>query len=339
MASGSKIPPELQEFEKLRKGIRKHEDNLKSLRAHANRLDETMRNLDDVMAKHRTSDESEERKEMTEEKIRKEVRSSAAGIMLEFKTRYPEMALDLSVFRDTVGIVAALATVDSEDLICRTFNSVKTLEKYYKPAASISQIKTNKGVHGFATSMGMTVQGRFLVFCLEELIPFPGGLVDNDPQRRLDIPNPRLPNGKTPNGFLGFAVNLLNLENKGTSYVTFEGYGLRETLFYALFSHLHVYKTRADLRRAFPCITHGAVSLDGGMVEKPGIFTLGHAEDVAVRFPVVASSGVRNSFPAAYTEAESKLMRLMWEQLHLAATIRREQLLLGDLQTKLSRHW
>ncbi|CAN1793956.1 Protein DEFECTIVE IN MERISTEM SILENCING 3 [Linum perenne] len=271
MASGSKIPPELQEFEKLRKGIRKHEDNLKSLRAHANRLDETMRNLDDVMAKHRTSDESEERKEMTEEKIRKEVRSSAAGIMLEFKTRYPEMALDLSVFRDTVGIVAALATVDSEDLsrmlsrylgldkmlgiVCRTFNSVKTLEKYYKPAASISQIKTNKGVHGFATSMGMTVQGRFLVFCLEELIPFPGGLVDNDPQRRLDIPNPRLPNGKTPNGFLGFAVNLLNLENKGTSYVTFEGYGLRETLFYALFS----------------------VSLDGGMVEKPGIFTLGHA--------------------------------------------------------------
>ncbi|CAN1793955.1 Protein DEFECTIVE IN MERISTEM SILENCING 3 [Linum perenne] len=287
MASGSKIPPELQEFEKLRKGIRKHEDNLKSLRAHANRLDETMRNLDDVMAKHRTSDESEERKEMTEEKIRKEVRSSAAGIMLEFKTRYPEMALDLSVFRDTVGIVAALATVDSEDLSS----------------------------------------------------PFPGGLVDNDPQRRLDIPNPRLPNGKTPNGFLGFAVNLLNLENKGTSYVTFEGYGLRETLFYALFSHLHVYKTRADLRRAFPCITHGAVSLDGGMVEKPGIFTLGHAEDVAVRFPVVASSGVRNSFPAAYTEAESKLMRLMWEQLHLAATIRREQLLLGDLQTKLSRHW
>ncbi|CAN1157158.1 Protein DEFECTIVE IN MERISTEM SILENCING 3 [Linum perenne] len=317
-----------------------------------------MRNLDDVMAKHRsqgTSDESEERKEMTEEKIRKEVRSSAAGIMLEFKTRYPEMALDLSVFRDTVGIVAALATVDSEDLsrmlsrylgldkmlgiVCRTFNSVKTLEKYYKPAASSSQIKTNKGVHGFATSMGMTVQGRFLVFCLEELIPFPGGLVDNDPQMRLDIPNPRLPNGKTPNGFLGFAVNLLNLENKDTSYVTFEGYGLRETLFYALFSHLHVYKTRADLRRALPCITHGAVSLDGGMVEKPGIFTLGHAEDVAVRFPVVASSGGRNSFPAAYTEAESKLMRLMWEQLHLAATIRREQLLLGDLQTKLSRHW
>ncbi|CAN0889593.1 Protein DEFECTIVE IN MERISTEM SILENCING 3 [Linum grandiflorum] len=315
------------------------------------------------MAKHRSqgnsstgykSEVKNEKLRETEEQI-KEQRTTAAGIILEFKTRYPEMASDLSLFRDTIGIVAALATVDNDDLsrtlarylgkekmvgiVCRTFGGgVRNMEKYNKAASDTGSttINTTKGVHGFAASLGMRLHGRFLVICLEQLIPFPGGVVENDPQRRLDLPAPKMPNGETPSGFLGFAVNLLHLENRDLCYVTFEGYGLRETLFYALFSQLHVYKTKDDLHSALPCITHGAVSLDGGMVQKPGIFALGHAEDVAVRFPVVPPSSI---FPAAYTEAESKMRRVMWEQLHLASDIRREQLLLTALQAQLSRRY
>ncbi|KAJ0024450.1 hypothetical protein Pint_07035 [Pistacia integerrima] len=36
----------------------------------------------------------------------------------------------------------------------------------------------------------------------------------NDPQRRLDILKPRLPNGESPLGFLGFAVNMIDVESK-----------------------------------------------------------------------------------------------------------------------------
>ena len=57
-------------------------------------------------------------------------------------------------------------------VVCRTFGSgVKNMEKYNKfPGSSISMINPSKGVHGFATSLGMRLHGRFLVICLEELM-------------------------------------------------------------------------------------------------------------------------------------------------------------------------
>lgn len=98
----------------------------------------------------------------------------------------------------------------------------------------------------------------------------------DDSQRKLDILNPRLPNGECPAGFIGFAVNMINIDSRNLFCLTPSGYGLRETLFYNLFSRLQVYKTRAEMIRALPCISDGALSLDGGMIRRCGVFSLGN---------------------------------------------------------------
>jgi hypothetical protein len=103
--------------------------------------------------------------------------------------------------------------------------------------------------------------------------------VADDPLRRFDLIKPRLPNGECPPGFLGFAVNMINVDNINLLRYTASGcawFGLRETLFYKLFSRLQVYKTRAEMLLALPCISDGALSLDGGMIRSTGAFYLGN---------------------------------------------------------------
>lgn len=113
--------------------------------------------------------------------------------------------------------------------------------------------------------------------------PFAGEFLADDLQRRLDIPKPRLPNGDCPTGFLGYAVNMINIDRTHLFFLTASGYGLRETLFYSLFSCMQVYKTRAEMLQAFPCITDGALSLDGGIIKRSGLFCLGNRYDALHR--------------------------------------------------------
>lgn len=70
-------------------------------------------------------------------------------------------------------------------------------------------------------------------------------------------------------------MNMINLDDMHLSCVTIDGYGLRETLFFNLFSRLQVYKSRAEMLCAQPFITDGAVSLDGGVIKGCGLFCLG----------------------------------------------------------------
>lgn len=100
--------------------------------------------------------------------------------------------------------------------------------------------------------------------------------MSNDPQRRLDIPKPRLPTGEIPAGFLGFAVNMVHVDRPHIFCLTSNGCGLRETLLYNLFSRLQVYRTRAEMLLALPCISDGAISLDGGIIKSTGVFSLGN---------------------------------------------------------------
>lgn len=86
---------------------------------------------------------------------------------------------------------------------------------------------------------------------------------------------PRLPNGETPPEFIGFAVNMIDLDHTHLACITPNGLGLRETLFYNLFSRLQVYKTRSGMQYAMPCISDGAISLDGGIMKNNGVFYLG----------------------------------------------------------------
>ena len=68
---------------------------------------------------------------------------------------------------------------------------------------------------------------------------------------------------------------MINIDTDNLYCVTSNGHGLRETLFYGLFSQLQVYKTRADMMQALPFIAGGAISLDGGIIKSAGIFSLG----------------------------------------------------------------
>lgn len=188
-------------------------------------------------------------------------------------------------------------------IVCKTFDGVKAMESYDKEGF----INRISGLHGLGASIGRTIDGRFDVICLEHLryvigwpilgsltyfffsyfftfhllfpwyacSPYAGDFIANDPQRRLDILKPKLPGGEFPHGFLGYAVNMIHIDSSNLFYVTTNGDGLRETLFYHLFSHLQVYQTRDDMQQALPFISDGAVSLDGGIIRSHGVVSLG----------------------------------------------------------------
>lgn len=99
--------------------------------------------------------------------------------------------------------------------------------------------------------------------------------VDKDAEGKLLFPDPTLPCGSRPAGFLGYAVNLVNIDDDHLDTVTDSGFGLRETLFYRLFGDTQVYATRDDMKRAVSCIKDGAVSLDGGILRGNGAVSLG----------------------------------------------------------------
>ena len=65
----------------------------------------------------------------------------------------------------------------------------------------------------------------------------------------------------------------LYIDYQNVSWVTTSGHGLRETLFYHLFSLLQVYRTMKYMYKALPFIKDGAVFLDGGIMS-PDVFTL-----------------------------------------------------------------
>ncbi|CAN1160147.1 Protein DEFECTIVE IN MERISTEM SILENCING 3 [Linum perenne] len=147
-------------------------------------------------------------------------------------------------------------------IVCKSYEGVKAMETYDKEG----HINKDSSIHGLGASIGKAVDGPFSVISLEDLRPYCGELVLYDPQRRLDLPKPKLPTRESPPGFLGFAVNMINVEYINMFYVTSGGHGLRKTLFYNIFSRLQVYKTREDMLLAHACICDGAISLDGGMI-------------------------------------------------------------------------
>ena len=104
--------------------------------------------------------------------------------------------------------------------------------------------------------------------------PFTNGF-GNGPQRKLSLPAPNLDNGYVPSGFLGFAVNMIELDIDHLQIKTTNGHGLRETLFYSLFGKLQVYQTRKDMLAARACIKNGAVSIDGGILKENGSISVG----------------------------------------------------------------
>ena len=79
-----------------------------------------------------------------------------------------------------------------------------------------------------------------------------------------------------PRGFIGCAVNMIDLEIDHLHTRTAAGHGLRETVLYRLLGEVQVYETRECMLEARRCIKHGAVSLDGGILRENGVISLGY---------------------------------------------------------------
>ncbi|CAN4085716.1 unnamed protein product [Withania somnifera] len=320
--------------------IKHHEDNIKFLKTQKNRFDDSILDMQVSLGKiHSASVTSSENKESSngrteEETIQQIIRydKSAAAICCQLKTQ----SIHIPFMKDVMGIVALLGKVDDDNLsrilsdylgletmlgvVCKTHAGVKALETYDKDGF----INKSSGLHGLGASNGRPLDGRFLVICLENLSPYGGEFIADDPQRRLAIMKPRYLNKETPPGFLGFAVNMINIDTENLYSVTSADHGLRETLFYNLFSRLQVYKTRADMLQALPLIADGAISLDGGIIKRRGVSALGERE-VEIKFP--KSSG-RLNLPENYFDLESRMKELKWKRARFVEDLQREQTLL-----------
>ncbi|XP_017608206.1 protein DEFECTIVE IN MERISTEM SILENCING 3 isoform X2 [Gossypium arboreum] len=350
MESSEKLQDDLRT---LGMKIKQHEDSLKLLRNQKNKLDDTILDMQVKLGKYHSSsspvvnkDEShlQSEHETTEQILRHE--KSAAGILCQLKAHHGSQASHLTLTKDVLGVVATLGKVDDENLsrifseylgvqtmlavVCNTFEGVKALEAFNQDGC----IDKTSGLHGLAASIGRSLGGRFIVICLENLRPYAGDFVAEDRQRRLDLLKPRLPNGECPPGFLGFAVNMINVDSSNLSFVTASGEGLRETLFYNLFSHLQVYQTRAEMFRALPCISEGAVSLDGGMIRSNGVFSLGSREEVDVRFPKTSTMLEELE---SYSETEKQMIEMRWQKEKLEEDIKRELALLNTAKFNFER--
>ncbi|XP_021729111.1 protein DEFECTIVE IN MERISTEM SILENCING 3-like [Chenopodium quinoa] len=334
------------EVEKTGSKMKQHEDNIKFLKAQKNQLDDAILDLQVSLGKYlsssaatKTEDGNTSHVQNEEETIKQILKheNSAAGIYCQLKNNHDSQTSNLSLREDVLGIVASLGKVDDDNLsrlfseylglqtmltiVCKTYEGIKALEIYDGEGL----VNKDSGIHGAGTSIGRALEGRFSVICLENLRPYAGEYLSGDPQRRLDIPKPRLPTGDIPAGFLGFAVNMIHVDRPHIFCLTLNGCGLRETLFYNLFSRLQVYRTRAEMHNALPCISDGAISLDGGMIRSTGVFFLGSREEVDVRFPKCSN---RASLPDKYYELENQIKQKKWEKERILEDIRREQAML-----------
>ncbi|XP_062120111.1 protein DEFECTIVE IN MERISTEM SILENCING 3 isoform X2 [Humulus lupulus] len=333
--------------------IKQHEESINFLKSQKSKFDDSILDLQVSLGKYHSSAtkiETEDRSHLqNEDEICGQIlqhERSAAGILCLLKARHGSQVSNLTMTKDVLGIVATLGKVDDDNLsrlfseylgmetmmaiVCKTNEGVKALEVYDNEGC----INKTAGLHGIGASIGRALEGRFIVICLENLRPYAGEFVLDDPQRRLDLLKPRLPNGECPPGFLGFAVNMISVDSTNLFYVTASGHGLRETLFYSLFSRLQVYKTRVDMLNALPCISDGALSLDGGIIKATGIFSLGNRQDVNVRFP---KSMVALSLPESYLGAERQIKELKWKKEKMAEDVKREQTLLDNAKLKFDR--
>ncbi|XP_011080655.1 protein DEFECTIVE IN MERISTEM SILENCING 3 [Sesamum indicum] len=342
-----KLQDDLQE---LGEKIKHHEVNVKYLKTLKNKLEDSILEMQVSIGKYHTASFSKVENEdpssvESEEEIIQHIlkcKKSVAALLCRMRSNPEAQVSDHPLMKDVLGIVATLGKVDDVNLsrlfseylgletmlavVCKTFEGVKALEGYTKDGL----INKGFGIDAFAASTGRPQDDRFLVICLENLIPYAGELIADDPQRRLDLLKPRLINGETPQGFLGFAVNMITIDNTNLYGISKTGHSLRETLFYYLFSNLQVYRSREDMLKALPCIPNGAISLDGGMIRSPGVFALGHhRENIDVKFPCDCQ---RFNLPVNYFETENQLKETKRKKDRAWEDLQREQALLDHVR-------
>ncbi|XAR52204.1 hypothetical protein NMG60_11020146 [Bertholletia excelsa] len=246
---------------------------------------------------------------------------SASAVICRLFREIPLQNQQDNFMGDIVGVVALLGTVKTVELsrifseylgedqmlaiVCKSCIAAESIERYQKNG----RIDHEHALHAVARALELPINGRYLVICLEEIRPYKGKL---SREGKLALPDPILQSGNIPSGYLGYAVNMVNLDVCHLHTRTNAGHGLRETLFYCLFGELQVYETREAMKMAKACIKHGAVSLDGGIIRGNGIISLGNWEPV-ICFPVIVPVNLLNLSPdrmAILKELEEKRIEL-----------------------------
>ncbi|KAG0621736.1 hypothetical protein M758_3G044500 [Ceratodon purpureus] len=206
----------------------------------------------------------------------------AASVLLDAVVNDSNVFATGGAGSDILGIVALLACVDNDHLnralvdylgiekmlmiVCRSEKGLKYLQKSEWSEAD------DLTLHAFARSRNRSISGTFRVLILNEASFYKrnDGLpcVDKKhPQKLLLIPDPGPKHKPRPKGYLGYAVNLLRFNPQQLEcYATPAKHGLRESLFFQLFSYLQVYDTKENMLAAQEFHITGAVSLDGGLI-------------------------------------------------------------------------
>ncbi|CAN6444751.1 unnamed protein product [Victoria cruziana] len=339
----TKLEDDMQRFDLK---IKHHEANLEFLKSQSNSLDKSIKDLEGGLVTCRSSQKAEissqnhenvQSEKDTIDQILKQDKKASSVLCMENNFQ----AASGTMSKDIIGIVAMLGKALDDNLsrlfseylgsenmlaiVCKTYEGVKYLES----CDAEGKTGVTSGIHGVGTTTRKPVGGRFLAICLEDLRPYVGKLVAGDPQKRLDFLKPRLPDGRHPHGFINFAVNMVHIDPAYLTCVTSSGYGLRETLFYELFSQLQVYRTREEMKLALPCINDGALSLDGGIIRTRGVMSLGQREEAGVRFPLIFPA---SSVPPSILKPDERLRLVIWNKERIDEDIRREKSVLDKVR-------
>ncbi|XP_019189021.1 PREDICTED: uncharacterized protein LOC109183397 [Ipomoea nil] len=229
---------------------------------------------------------------------------SAAAIACKLiETPSSSVELHHEFAKEILGVVALLGFAESIELsrilaeylgekqmlavVCNAHASSVGASKMHGHLSSADALST------LANNLGTSINGGYDMICLNDIRPYTGEL-SIGPQRRLALMNPALPNGESPPGFLGYAVNMIHISAKHLQYRTASGHGLRETLFYRLLGELQVYANRDCMSMASSCFNNNpAVSLDGVIMRGNGVTT--HAfGDPFIMFPVFSNEQLMN---------------------------------------------
>lgn len=302
--------------------VKKREDELRKLETNLSEVNSSLSDLERELNKCTFSSKSDGKAnsnphshsvEDTLEEIKRQG-ITAASLWLQL-SRVDVQTRKLPIIHEVVGVVALLGKVEDDAIsralseylgkenmlaiVCKSHVGVQALEQY----DSCGSIRPDICLHGLASAQKAKINGRFRVICLEDLRSYEGGFNVGDPQKKLIMEDPKSSDGILPEGYMGYAVNMIKLDHEELYPSTSSGIELRGTLFFNLFSYLQVYKTRKHMNQAISYIRDGAISLDGGMLRRKGVIECGNRDEVAVSFPTTSAKTSAKTSP--FTSAKA----------------------------------
>ncbi|XP_018515055.2 structural maintenance of chromosomes flexible hinge domain-containing protein GMI1 isoform X2 [Brassica rapa] len=269
-------------------------------------------------------------KESMVKHIEEKYHNTAASVFCSLYINVPASKSMLLSKEGVLGIVALLGSVASTPLsrvLSEYLGEVTMLAlvcKSSRPGQNIDPMLQSE-----AARLERSITSRFHVLCLGATSPWTGGLVENDPQRKLAMDDPKLPDGDPIPGFIGYAVNMIYLAEKELNIKTYKGHGLRETLFYGVFGKLQVYETQTQVEEALLHISgDGAVSLDG-FIAKGNEFICSGCSKPEIHFPIT----VRENEEEKWSNLEEARNRVRRVEKKLVAA----RCLLSKLEKKMNK--